>query len=125
VRVPLAVPSSRLKKRYRLFGALEVAIHATLFPADGLTGINDVGTARNQCLHGMPIRRTVLHHRESFNYRGLIEVAPGLFNAALVSRLNSLGMAGAPMKFTSLMTKTMVRYMKSHEGSVEWLTPTV
>ena len=32
------------KTLLRLFRALEVAFHATLFPADGLTSINDVGT---------------------------------------------------------------------------------
>ena len=32
------------KKFLRLFRALEVAFHASLFPADGLTSINDVGT---------------------------------------------------------------------------------
>jgi len=39
-----------------------------------------------------------------------------LFSAALVSRLNSLGVTGAPMDFSKLTMKTMVRYMKSHEG---------
>jgi hypothetical protein len=32
------------KKLLRLFRALEVAFHAALFPADGLTSINDVGS---------------------------------------------------------------------------------
>jgi hypothetical protein len=32
------------RKLLRLFRALEVAFHASLFPADGLTSINDVGT---------------------------------------------------------------------------------
>jgi hypothetical protein len=44
------------------------------------------------------------------------DVAPVLFNAAVVSRLNSLGVTGAPMDFNNLTMKTMVRYMKSHEG---------
>jgi hypothetical protein len=30
--------------------------------------------------------------------------------------LNSLGVTGAPMDFNNLTMKTMVRYMKSHEG---------
>jgi hypothetical protein len=170
------------KKLLRLFRALEVAFHATLFPADGLTSINDVGTrialwvsafevlchpgggvnkrhvqkvisdapfsdkaltstrftvsyggnkfratlpealyddlywARNQFLHGMPVRPAVLHYRQSNDYIGLADVAPVLFNAALVSRLNSLGVTGAPMDFSKLTMKTMVRYMKSREG---------
>ena len=53
---------------------------------------------------------------QSNKYIGLIDVAPVLFNAALVSRLNSLDVAGAPMDFNNLTMKTMVRYMKSHEG---------
>jgi hypothetical protein len=163
------------KKLLRLFRALEVAFHASLFPADGLTSINDVGTrialwvsafevlchpgggvnkrhvqkvisdapfsdktltstrftvsyggnkfratlpealyddlywARNQFLHGMPVRRAVLHYRQSNDYAGLTDVAPALFNAALVSRLNSIGVTGAPMEFSKLTMKTMVR----------------
>ena len=44
------------------------------------------------------------------------DVAPALFNAALVSRLNSIGVTGAPMEFSKLTMKTMVRYMESHEA---------
>jgi hypothetical protein len=77
---------------------------------------DDLYWARNQFLHGMPVRPAVLHYRQSNDYKGLIDVAPVLFNAALVSRLNSLGVTGAPMDFSKLTMKTMVRYMKSHEG---------
>jgi hypothetical protein len=77
---------------------------------------DDLYWARNQFLHGMPVRRAVLHYRQSNDYRGLIDVPPVLFNAALVSRLNALGVTGAPMDFSKLTMKTMVRYMKSHEG---------
>jgi hypothetical protein len=170
------------KKLLRLFRALEVAFHASLFPADGLTSINDVGTrialwvstfevlchpgggvnkrhvqkvisdapfsdkvlsskrftvsyggstfratlpealyddlywARNQFLHGMPVCPHMLRYRQSNNYAALTEVAPVLFNAALVSRLNSLRVAGAPMDFKKLTVRTVARYMKSHEG---------
>jgi hypothetical protein len=77
---------------------------------------DDLYWARNQFLHGMPVRPAVLHYRQSNEYIGLIDVAPVLFNAALVSRLNSLGVTGAPMDFKKLTMKTMVRYMKSHDG---------
>jgi hypothetical protein len=170
------------KKLLRLFRALEVAFHASLFPADGLTSINDVGTrvalwvsafevlchpgggvnkrhvqrvisdapfsgkalastrfavryggnkfratlpealyddlywARNQFLHGMPVRPNMLHYRQSDRYTALSDVAPVLFNAALVSRLNSLRVTGAPMDFKKLAVGTIARYMKSHRG---------
>jgi hypothetical protein len=58
----------------------------------------------------------VLHYRQSNDYTTLTEVAPVLFGAALVSRLNSLRVAGAPMDFKKLTTRTVARYMKSHEG---------
>ena len=77
---------------------------------------DDLYWARNQFLHGMPVRPDMLRYRQSNKYIGLIDVAPVLFNAALVSRLNSLGVTGAPMDFSKLTMKTMVRYMKSHEG---------
>jgi hypothetical protein len=44
------------------------------------------------------------------------EVAPVLFGATLVSRMNSLEVAGTPMDFKKLTMRTIVRYMKSHEG---------
>jgi hypothetical protein len=64
----------------------------------------------------MRVRRAVLHYRQSNDYMRLTDVAPVLFNAALASRLNSLGVTGAPMDFKKLTMKTMVRYMKSHES---------
>src|SRR5262245_51804676 len=36
--------TEKSKGLLRFFRALEVAFHASLFPADGLTSINDVGT---------------------------------------------------------------------------------
>jgi hypothetical protein len=170
------------KKFLRLFRALEVAFHASLFPADGLTSMNDVGTriaqwvnafevlchpggsvnkrhvqnvistapysekaltskrftvsyggskfratlpealyddlywARNQFLHGMPVRGAVLHYRQSSKYSDLIDVAPVLLNAALVSRLDSLRVPGGPMAVTKLTMRTLTRYMKSRNG---------
>ena len=166
----------------RLFRALEVAFHALLFPADGLTSINDVGTrialwvsafevlchpggnvnkrhvqkvisdapftervltlkrftvsysgirsrvtfpeavyddlywARNQFLHGMPVRQRMLHYRQSVAYTALTDVAPVLFNAALVSRLNSHNVTGTPMEFEGLTIRNHALYMRSHEG---------
>jgi hypothetical protein len=170
------------KKFLRLFRALEVAFHASLFPADGLTSMNDVGNriaswvsafevlchpggsvnkrhvqnvisaaqysekaltskrftvsyggskfratlpealyddlywARNQFLHGMAVRGAMLHYRQSRKYTDLSDVAPVLFNAALVSRLNALGVAGAPMAFKKLTIRTLAPYMKSRSG---------
>ena len=57
----------------------------------------------------MPVRPAVVHHRQSKDYVRLTDVAAVLFNAALVSRLNSLGVPGAPMDFSKLTMKTMVR----------------
>jgi hypothetical protein len=170
------------KKLLRLFRSLEVAFHASQFPADGMTSINDIGTrlalwvsafevlchpggsvnkrivqttvrnapftlralaakrytisfqgkkirvtlpealyddlywARNQFLHGMPVRRSMLQYRQSKQYAELTDVAPVLFNAALVSRLNSLGVAGGPMDFDKVTPTTLVKYMKTHRG---------
>jgi hypothetical protein len=170
------------RKLLRLFRALEVAFHASLFPADGLTSINDVGTrlalwvsafevlchpggsvnkrhvqttirdapysskdvtsrryvvshqgskvrvslpealyddlywARNQFLHGMPVRPVMLRYRRSKAYVPLARVAPVLFNAALVSHLNRIGITGEPMKFGKLTVKNITRYMRTHEG---------
>lgn len=169
-------------KLRRLFRALEVAFHASLFPADGLTSINDVGTrlalwvsafevlchpggkvdkrivqqaigaapfgrrelrakrytishqkkpvrvtlsealyddlyfARNQFLHGMPVRGAMLNYRQSAKYEALQKIAPVLFNAALVAHLNTLGIPGGPMEFKSLTHRNLARYMKSHQG---------
>ena len=59
----------------------------------------------------------MLHYRQSNDYTRLTEVAPVLFGAALVSRLNSLGVAGAPMDFKKLtMRYHCDLYMKSHQG---------
>ena len=55
----------------------------------------------------MPVRPAVLHYRQSNDYIGLTDVAPVLFNAALVSRLNSLRVTGAPMDFSKLTMKTI------------------
>jgi hypothetical protein len=167
----------------RLFRSLEVAFHASLFPADGLTSINDIGTrlalwvsafevlchpgsgsvdkrhvqnilsaapysmkevvvkrytityqkrkirvtlpealyddvywARNQFLHGMPVRSATLRYRQSRACVPLANVAPVLFNAALVSHLNRIGIAGGPMDFKKLTQKTLALYMKTHAG---------
>jgi hypothetical protein len=165
-----------------MFRALEVAFHAGLFPADGLTSINDVGTrlalwvsafevlchpggsvnkrhvqgvisgapftdrlllakrftvtyggrtfpatlpealyddlywARNQFLHGMPVRPAALHYRRSNKYARLADVAPVLFNSAVVSKLTSCGVGGGPMAYDKLTLKTVARYVRSHEG---------
>jgi hypothetical protein len=169
-------------KLLRLFRALEVAFHASLFPADGLTSINDIGTrlalwvsafevlchpggsvnkrhvqkmlseasysskeltakryvvsyqgtkipatlpeamyddlywARNQFLHGMPVRAAMLRYRQSNAYLPLANIAPVLFNAALVSFLNRVGIPGEPMDFGKLTLKNVAKYMKSHQG---------
>ena len=169
-------------KLLRLFRALEVAFHASLFPADGLISMNDIGTrlalwvsafevlchpggsvnkrhvqkiisdapysskdltamryvvshqgnriratlpealyddlywARNQFLHGMPVRPAMLRYRQSKTYAPLANVAPVLFNAALVSYLNRIGIAGEPMAFEKLTVKNMVKYMRTHQG---------
>ena len=169
-------------KLLRLFRALEVAFHASLFPADGLTSINDIGTrlalwvsafevlchpggsvnkrhvqktlsdapytlkevkakryvvsfqgnkiratlpealyddlywARNQFLHGMPVHPVTLRYCQSKHYVALANVAPVLFNAALVSHLNRIGVAGEPMEFKKLTVKNLAKYMKTHQG---------
>jgi hypothetical protein len=171
-------------KLLRLFRSLEVAFHASLFPADGLTSINDVGVrlalwvsafevlchpggsatvnkrhvqetlrdgpftskelvakrytvsfrgnrirvtlpealyddlywARNQFLHGEPVRRQMLHYRNSGAYVSLTDVAPVLFNAALVSDLDRIGVPGGPADFKKLTLKTFGKYLKTHEG---------
>jgi hypothetical protein len=77
---------------------------------------DDLYWARNQFLHGMPVRPGMLHYRQSKQYPRLTDVAPVLFNAALVSRLNSLRVAGAPTEFKKLTTRAIARYMKSHDG---------
>jgi hypothetical protein len=136
----------------RLFRSLEIAFHASMFPADGLTSINDYGTrlaqwvsafevlchpggglsvgkrdvqgvlrvvpfnvralkmnryrishkgktfpaslpeslydslylARNQFLHGMPVSFCTLRYHRSKQYALLSQIAPVLYNAALV-----------------------------------------
>lgn len=168
----------------RLFRSLEIAFHASLFPADGLTSINDVGTrlalwvsafevlchpggsasvnkrhvqemlrdapftskelvakrytvsfrrnrirvtlpealyddlywARNQFLHGMPVRPAMLHYRQSTAYASLANIAHVLFNAALVSYLRRLSVPGGPFDVTKLTVKNLARYMKTHRG---------
>jgi hypothetical protein len=169
----------------RLFRSLEVAFHASLFPADGLTSLNDVGTrlalwvsafevlchpgtrsvtkrdvqrmlrtapyeameltttrytvsyggvrhratlpealyddlywARNQFLHGMPVGVTTLHYRHSRSYSQLIRVAPILYNAALLSFLGQIRIAGGPMVQLALgdRGRGLARYMESREG---------
>lgn len=170
------------RKLLRLFRSLEVAFHASLFPADGLTSINDIGTrlalwvsafevlchpggsvnkrivqrviagapfsskklttkryaisfanqkiratlpealyddlywARCQFLHGMPVQATTLRYRQSKAYARLTDVAPVLFNAAVVSFLNSAGIPGAPIDFDKVTTKNIARQMKSRKG---------
>lgn len=169
-------------KLRRLFRSLEVAFHASLFPADGLTSMNDIGTrlalwvsafevlchpggsvnkrhvqkvlsdapyslktlttkrymvsyqnkklratlpealyddlywARNQFLHGMPVRPTMLRYRQSKDYAPLANIAPVLFNAALVASLNTIGIPGEPMDFKKLTLKNVARYTHTHEG---------
>jgi hypothetical protein len=169
----------------RLFRSLEVAFHASLFPADGLTSINDVGTrialwvsaleilchpgarsvnkrdvqevleaapldareltarrysisykqarhratlpaalyddlywARNQFLHGMPVRRTTLHYRQSRRYVQLVKIAPVLYNVALLSLLQRNGIPGGPVSDLQLGVgaNTLARYFESREG---------
>jgi len=179
---PLLPAQQDRKRLLRLFRSLEIAFHASLYPADGLTSINDIGTrialwvsafevlchpgggvnkrhvqmvlantpfsekglsstrfsvkhggtkfratlpealyddlywARNQFLHGMPVRRAMLRYRQSKGYAELTDVAPVLFNAALVSQLNSLRVPGAPMDFNNVTIRTIAKYMKSQEG---------
>jgi hypothetical protein len=166
----------------RLFRSLEVAFHASLFPADGLTSINDVGTrlalwvsafevlchpggtvnkrhvqnmireapfglkavvaqrhiisfqqtriratlpealyddlywARNQFLHGMQVLPAMLRYRQERAYVPLANVAPVLFNAALVSYLNRIDVAGAPMDLKRLTLKNIATYVASRKG---------
>jgi hypothetical protein len=166
----------------RLFRALEVAFHASLYPADGLTSINDIGTrlalwvsafevlchpggsvskrdvqkvlsdapfgskelkskryivtyqhkripatmpealyddlywARNQFLHGMPVRPAMLHYRQSSTYAPLINVAPVLFSAALVSYLNRIRIPGGPIESGKLTLKSIGKYMLARQG---------
>jgi hypothetical protein len=166
----------------RLFRALEVAFHASLYPADGLTSINDIGTrlarwvsalevlchsggsvskrdvqkmigdapyhskelmakryivshqrsrvrvtlpealyddlywARNQFLHGMPVRRAMLHYRQSDMYAPLINIAAVLFNAALVSYLKRIHIPGRPMETGKRTIKSIGKYMRARQG---------
>lgn len=170
----------RIKFR-RLFRALEVAFHASSYPADGLTSINDVGIrlalwvsafevlchpggnvdkrvvqaeisqtpflkkrllakrftvshrqtdyratlpealyddlywTRNQFLHGMPVRSAMLNYRQSPRFARLLDVAPVLFNATLVSRLNTLGVADGPLG-PNLPIGQLARYLQSRQG---------
>jgi len=173
--------TDRTKLR-RLFRSLEVVFHASLFPADGLTSINDIGTrlalwvssfevlchpggsvnkrhvqkvlsdapftskpliarrytisfggkrfratlsealyddlywARNQFLHGMPVRPTTLRYKQSSKGVPIANVAPVLFNLALLSYLNQIGVPGGPMDFKKLTLKNVGKYMRSHKG---------
>lgn len=172
------------RKIGRLFRSLEVAFHASLYPADGMTSINDIGTrialwvsafevlghpgtgavnkrivqklisdapfsskevtakrymisyqgakvrvtlpealyddlywARNQFLHGMPVRGTMLRYRQSKDYAPLLNIAPALFNAALVAYLNRIGVAGGPTEFKRKFTiKDLKKYFKARSG---------
>ncbi len=167
-------------KLRRLFRSLEVAFHASLFPADGLTSINDVGTrialwvsafeilchpgtgdvnkrevqrvlsaapfdrrelvaqrfivshrgqrrratlpealyddlywARNQFLHGMPVTTGTLHFRQSPSLRMLTQIAPILYNVALVSMLDRLSVPGGPMAFGTGTLANHQEYLSS------------
>jgi hypothetical protein len=77
---------------------------------------DDLYWARNQFLHGMPVRPTMLRYRQSKGYTPLANIAPVLFNAALVASLNTIGIPGEPMDFKKLTLKTVARYMHTHEG---------
>jgi hypothetical protein len=77
---------------------------------------DDLYWARNQFLHGMPVRSGMLHYRQSKAYAPLARIAPVLFNAAWVSYLNQIGIGGSPMDFSRLTIKNLARYMASHSG---------
>jgi hypothetical protein len=172
------------RKLGRLFRSLEVAFHASLYPADGMASINDIGTrialwvsafevlghlgtgsvnkrivqklisdtpftakeltakrhtisyqgtkvrvtlpealyddlywARNQFLHGMPVRPPMLRYRQSKDYAPLLNIAPALFNAALVAYLNRSGVAGGPTEFKKKFTLTnFKKYLDVRSG---------
>jgi hypothetical protein len=179
------VQRKQRKTLLRLFRALEVAFHASMYPADGLTSINDIGTrlalwvsafevlchsggwvdkrrvlqvisgtpftskeltkrlytvwfgkkpsqkarvtlpeafyddlywARNQFLHGNVVSAATVHYRQSTGYVSLTDVAPVLFNVALVSTLGSLRIPGGPRPFGKFTVKAMSAYMKSRAG---------
>jgi hypothetical protein len=169
-------------KLRRLFRSLEVAFHAALFPADGLTSINDVGTrialwvsaleilchpggsvnkrevqqwlaaapfsskemtrlrytisfqkkklratlpealyddvywARNQFLHGMPVKGRMLHYRQSTAFAHLTHIAPVLFNVALLTFLQRLRIAGGPIDLAKLRLSNLEKHMHSRQG---------
>jgi hypothetical protein len=64
----------------------------------------------------MPVRPPMLCYRQSKTYVPLANVAPVLFNAALVSHLNRIGVAGGPMDFKKFTVKNLAKYMKTHKG---------
>jgi hypothetical protein len=177
---------NRHRRRFRrLFRSLEVAFHASLFPADGLTSINDIGTrlalwvsafevlchplarsitkrdvqaflqsapfdrrelldlrysvlyqrvryratlpaalyddlywSRNQFLHGMPVASSALHYRQSPMYVPLIQVAPVLYSAAIVSFLAGVRIGHGPLTRLALGRhgSALRRYIESRSG---------
>jgi hypothetical protein len=50
----------------------------------------------------------MLHYRQSNDYTGLVEVAPVLFGAALVSRMNSLGVRPRQSPVASALTRVSI-----------------
>jgi hypothetical protein len=77
---------------------------------------DDLYWARTQFQHGMPVGPAMLHYRKSLDYALLTDVAPVLFNAALVSRLNELRVPGAPVGLTTFTPSAIARYMRQREG---------
>ena len=71
--------------------------------------------SRNQFLHGNTVTATTLRHRRSRSYASLTLVAPVLFNAALISTLNTLGVVGGPKDFEKLTLKNVGEYMKNRK----------
>jgi hypothetical protein len=72
--------------------------------------------ARNQFLHGMPVQPTMLRYRQSKGYAQLANIAPVLFNAALIASLNALRIPGKPMGIKKPTAKNIATYFRTHEG---------
>ena len=175
----------------RLFRSLEVAFHASLFPADGFPSVNDVGTriglwisafeilfhpgrdqqvnkrvvqmalqqipflkpalrslrytvwdrrvrhqatlaealyddlyrARNRFFHGEAVTASDLHYRRSTNYLNLIDIAPVLYNGALLSFLRNR-IRGGPETAAAIaagkdIAGAMKRYIEATRGVSE------
>ena len=104
-REPGAVHRELTAKRYVVWYR-DVRYAATLPEAI----YDDLYLARNRFLHGQPVRGNHLHHRHSGRFLTLIELAPVLYNAALLSFLKG-NVEGGPDE-----TATFVEYARRREG---------